>query len=198
MFLIALICRVWRRVIEVLQEEVLILLLTTMLRSGSTFGTTGSNSTPFGANKPAFGTGATSSGGLFSATPSASTSTFGGFGGNSTGNTSGGLFGAANKPAFGGTQGTSGGGLFGSGSGFGSQSNQATSAFGAPLSSALGPNSAECQGTGSTPFQAFTEKEGTGTQMNHFQSISFMGPYKNFSFEVSLKTNEACKVLTNL
>ena len=162
---------------------------------GSGFGATGSGSTPFGAQKPAFGAGSTSSGGLFGSTPSTSTPAFGGFGGSNTSNTSGGLFGASNKPAFGGTQ-PSGGSLFGGGSGFGSQTNQTTSAFSAPLSSALGSNSAECQGTGSTPFQAYTEKEGTGSQMNHFQSISFMQPYKNFSFEVSLEIKEAGKPLT--
>ncbi len=122
---------------------------------------------------------------MFNTTPSAGTSTFSGFGANSAGTTSGGMFGAPNKPAFGGTQGSSGGSLFGGGTGFGSQPNQPTSAFGAPISSALGPNSAECQGTGSTPFQATTEKEGTTSGINHFQSISFMQPYKNFSFEVS-------------
>lgn len=64
--------------------------------------------------------------------------------------------------------------------------NQTTSAFGQPNSTALGGNVGECQGTGSTPFTAWTEKEnGTGNMTNHFQSISFMGPYKNFSFEVS-------------
>ena len=160
--------------------------LTNVLSPGSTFGASGSNPAPFGANKPAFGSGTTSGGSLFGSTPSAGTSTFGGFGANTTGSTSGGLFGAANKPAFGGAQTSSGGSLFGGGTGgFGSQTSQPTSAFGAPLSSALGPNNAECQGTGSTPFQAFTEKEGTGNQTNHFQSISFMQPYKNFSFEVS-------------
>lgn len=79
--------------------------------------------------------------------------------------------------------------MFGTGNaggGFGSTNNQQqTGAFGAPISSALGTNNAECQGTGSTPFSAYTEKEGTGNTNNHFQSVSFMQPYKNFSFEVS-------------
>lgn len=78
--------------------------------------------------------------------------------------------------------------MFGSGNtgggGFGSTNNQQqTGAFGAPISSALGTSNAECQGTGSTPFSAYTEKEGTGSTNNHFQSVSFMLPYKNFSFE---------------
>ena len=121
-------------------------------------------------------------------TATAGTSTgFGGFGGNNA-NAGGGLFGGsgASKPAFGAQQGTSGS-LFGGGSNtFGSTDSQPTTAFGGgPLSSALASNSTECQGTGSTPFQAYVEKEGTGNQTNHYQSITFMQPYKNFSFEVS-------------
>lgn len=125
-------------------------------------------------------------------TATSGTSTgFGGFG-NSNTNTGGGLFGGGgvSKPAFG-SQPTTGGSLFGGGSNaFGSSNNQTTTAFGgAPLSSALASSNAECQGTGSTPFQAFQEKEGgTGNQTNHFQSITFMQPYKNFSFEVSLRS----------
>ncbi len=161
---------------------------------------TNQGSSPFGA-KPAFGAATTSGGGLFggnTSTAGASTG-FGGFGGtnnttnptsafgSNTSNTGGGLFGnAATKPAFGaGT--TSGGGLFGGGNNaFGATNNQTTSVFGTPQSTALGGNNLECQGTGSTPFQAYTEKEGSGsTQTNHFQSISFMAPYAKFSFEVS-------------
>jgi nuclear pore complex protein Nup98-Nup96 len=101
------------------------------------------------------------------------------------------LFGAASKPSFGAstnTGGSGGGGLFGAstGGGFGSTSNQSTALFNQPNSTALGGNIGECQGTGSTPFTAFTEKEGTSSIVNHFQSISFMAPYKNFSAEVSL------------
>lgn len=115
---------------------------------------------------------------------SGATTGFGGFGGSNA-NTGGGLFGGGNKPAFG-SQPATGGSLFGGPNAFGSSTNQTTTPFGgAPLSSALGSNNTECQGTGSTPFQAFTEKEGaTGNQTNHFQSITFMQPYKNFSFEV--------------
>ncbi len=55
------------------------------------------------------------------------------------------------------------------------------------MSSALSQNNAECQGTGGTPFSATTEKENTtGNMTNHFQSISVMQPYKNFSFEASV------------
>ena len=162
--------------------------------TGNAIGTGGfgtPNNTGFGQNRPAFGASTTTSGsGLFgSGTATAGNTTgFGGFGSSTNNNntSSGGLFGSAQKPAFG--SGNTGGGLFGSGNtggGFGSTNNQQTSAFGAPISSALGANNAECQGTGSTPFSAYTEKEGTGNTNNHFQSISFMAPYKNFSFEVS-------------
>lgn len=173
------------------RNQIILSSLTLAPRSAPAFGAAASNSTPFGANRPGFGAAATTSGGLFSgnngtATAGASTG-FGGFGNNNSNTTSGGLFGAPNKPAFGGSS-TPGGGLFGGGAGatgFGAQNTQPTSAFGAPLGSALGVNSADCQGTGSTPFQAYTEKEGQTNQTNHFQSISFMQPYKNFSFEVS-------------
>lgn len=124
-------------------------------------------------------------------TATAGTSTgFGGFGSNNA-NTGGGLFGGSgvSKPAFGSSQPATGTSLFGGGGGtggFGSSNNQTTTAFGgAPLSSALASNNAECQGTGSTPFQTTSEKEGTGNLTNHYQSITFMQPYKNFSFEVS-------------
>lgn len=122
------------------------------------------------------------------ATAGASTG-FGGFGSTSN-NTSGGLFGGASKPAFG-TGTTSGGGLFGSGSGgntFGTSNTQSTGAFGAPLSSALGANVAESQGTAVTPFQAYSEKESGTNVSNQFQSIPFMQPYKNYSFEVGHNT----------
>ena len=155
------------------------------------FGATASTSAPFGGNSSGFGSNTSTGGGLFGGnTATSGTSTgFGGFGGGTSNNT-GSLFGGGNRPAFGAQQPSSNSGaLFGGSNAFGSSNNQTTSAFGAPLSSALGNNNAECQGTGSTPFQAFTEKEGaTGNQTNHFQSISFMQPYKNFSFEVSFET----------
>ena len=168
--------------------------LTHAIPTGTGFGSTTNNSTSsaFGQTRPAFGAAntTTSGGGLFGGgTATAGTSSgFGGFGTSSNNAPSGGLFGqAAQKPAFG--SGTSGGGLFGSGNstgGFGQNNNQTTGAFGAPMSSALAQNNAECQGTGSTPFSAYTEKEGTaGNTTNHFQSISFMSPYQRFSFEVS-------------
>ena len=170
-------------------------LLDTELTGNAFIGTGGfgTNNAPFGQNRPAFGASTSSSGGgLFGGgtATAGNTSGFGGFGSTTNNNTtsSGGLFGSTPKPAFGG--GNTAGGLFGSGNtggGFGATNNQQqTSAFNAPISSALGMNNAECQGTGSTPFSAYTEKEGTGNTTNHFQSISFMAPYKNFSFEVSI------------
>lgn len=156
--------------------------------NGLGFGATGSTSSPFGGTTT-FGTNTSSGGGMFgSNTATASNSSgFGGFGGN-TANTGGSLFGGASKPAFGAQQPSTGGSLFGGGSNAFGSNNQTTGAFGAaaPSSTALATNVAECQGTGSTPFQAFSEKDTpSGTQTNHFQSITFMQPYKNYSFEVS-------------
>ena len=165
----------------------------------------GSSSSPFSQNRSTFGAPQQSAGGLFGGgTTTNNTNTgFGGFGGNNNANnssTGGGLFGGgANKPAFGaGT--TTGGGLFGgsgsTGGGFGQPQN--TNAFGGATGSALGPGVPESQGTGSTPFQATTEKEGTGSQTNHFQSISCMLPYKNYSTEVCSSASTRSKpYLTN-
>lgn len=165
------------------------LFLTMKSTAGTGFGATSTNATPFGSNRSGFGTNATTSGAMFgsnTATAGAS-SGFGGFGAtNNNNNTSGSLFGGSNKSAFG-TGNASGGSIFGGGSGgnaFGTASNQPTSAFGAPLSSALGANVAESQGTASTPFQATLEKESGTATSNNYQSISFMQPYKNYSFEV--------------
>lgn len=163
--------------------------LTTEFFPGAGFGTSTTATNPFGGNRPAFGTSTTSSGSMFGSNnnPTAgSSNAFGGFGGTNNSNTSGSLFGAPTKPGFG-TGNTSSGSLFGGGSGgstFGTSNNQTTSAFGNPLSSALGSNTADCQGTGSTPFQAYTEKESGTNVSNQYQSISFMQNYKNFSFEV--------------
>ena len=155
------------------------------------FGANNNNNTTslFGQSKPAFGaTPTTGGGGLFGSSTAATSGTPGGFGGgfgstNTNNNTTGGgLFGSQPKPAFGGNAG--GGGLFGGGntSGFGSTTNQPTNAFGA--SSALSQNNAVCEGTGSTPFTVVPEKD--GNMNNHYQSISFMAPYKNFSLEVKI------------
>ncbi|KAL9046474.1 MAG: hypothetical protein Q9214_000698 [Letrouitia sp. 1 TL-2023] len=152
------------------------------------FGATGSTSTPFGSSNTGFGSTNNTGGGIFGSNQATSGSSggFGGAFGSSNANTnSGSLFGTANKTPFGGSQPSSSGTLFGSGANtFGSNNTQPQSAFGAPVSSALSASNADCQGTGSTPFQPFTEKEGAvGNQVNHFQSITFNQPYKNFSFE---------------
>lgn len=162
--------------------------LTIKFSSGSGFGASTTATNPFGGNRTAFGTSPASSGSMFgSNTATAGTSNaFGGFGGTNSSSTSGSLFAGSSKPAFG-SGNTSSGSLFGGGSGgnsFGASNNQTTSAFGNPLSSALGANTADCQGTGSTPFQAYTEKESGSNVSNQYQSISFMQNYKNFSFEV--------------
>ncbi|MCJ1472218.1 Nuclear pore complex protein Nup98-Nup96 [Lambiella insularis] len=167
---------------------------------GTGFGA--STSTPFGGAKPAFGSTSTGGGGLFGSgnTTTGGSGGFGGFGANTSnttnnaspfgsGNTTGGgLFGNASKPAFG--TGSTGGGLFGnanSGTSFGQGNTQTPSLFGAPPSTALQSTNAnvECVGTGSTPFQPFTEKDapGSGATTNHYQSISCMQPYLKFSFE---------------
>lgn len=155
---------------------------------GTGFGATNNANNAFGTNKPAFGANTTTSGGgIFggNTTPAGSSTGFGAFGAPAA-NTSGGLFGGASKPSFGGN--TTGTGLFGSsstGTGFGAANQQPASVFGAPTSSALSSTTQESQGTGSTPFSAYVEKETGMNTSNHFQSISFMQPYKNFSFEVT-------------
>lgn len=120
------------------------------------------------------------------------TSGFGGFGGNANANTtsafgsnnnaSGGLFGA-NKTTTGGFgASTTGNSLFGGGA---ASNTNTAGGFGA--SSGFGGNNAmaagDPPGTGVTPFQAFTEKEGTGTTSNAFQNICFQDPYKKWSPE---------------
>ncbi|KAI4250704.1 MAG: hypothetical protein L6R42_008666 [Xanthoria sp. 1 TBL-2021] len=53
-----------------------------------------------------------------------------------------------------------------------------------PATSALAFKIADCRGTGSTPFQAFSQKDSsTSSQINHFQSVSIMYAYQNHSFE---------------
>lgn len=165
--------------------------------SGNTGGGFGSNtnntSSPFGASKPTFGSGTTSSGGgLFgSNTATSGSGTFGGFGSTannttSTGfgssNTSGGLFGQ-NKPAFGGS---AGGSLFGGGgTGFGSP-NTTNAGFGAsaPASTALGGSHVN-NGTVGTTWTPITEKDGPTGPNASYQSITY-GNNSNlgaFSFE---------------
>ncbi|KAF2036819.1 hypothetical protein EK21DRAFT_51552 [Setomelanomma holmii] len=155
---------------------------------GSNTNTTGAfGSKPFGSS--------TTGGGLFGG--SSSGNTFGGFGANNNNNTTstpafgassntgGGLFGQNKTTGFGAS--TGGGGLFGGGNttgGFGTTANNntATTGFGGATggfgAAATQPNN----GTASTPFQAFSEKDGTtGTQQ--YQTITFQQPYQNYSLE---------------
>ncbi|MCJ1350132.1 MAG: Nuclear pore complex protein Nup98-Nup96 [Icmadophila ericetorum] len=166
---------------------------------GTTFGSN-TGTSAFGANKPTFGAATNSTGvGLFGASTQTGGTGFGGFGSNnSASNTAspfgatntgagGGIFGnTANKTSFGSTTNT-GSGLFGGGTGggggFGQTNTQPTGLFGAAQGTALSTNTADCQGTGSTPFQSFIEKDTPGGSNNHFQSVSFMQPYQKFSFE---------------
>ncbi|KAF1813822.1 hypothetical protein P152DRAFT_457191 [Eremomyces bilateralis CBS 781.70] len=157
--------------------------------SGSgTFGSNTQNTSLF--NKPAFGSGTTSSSSLFgggTATTGGGSGFGGGFGntgtsggfGTGTSNTGGGVFGGGQKSAFGGgTGGTNAFGTSGQGTGtFGAS----PSAFGGGSGTAFNQPTAN-NGTGQTQFQVTSEKDGaSGTAQ--YQSISFMPPYQNFSFE---------------
>ncbi|KAI9683831.1 MAG: hypothetical protein M1829_004165 [Trizodia sp. TS-e1964] len=175
---------------------------TSTFGSGGTgFGAANTNtSSPFGAPKPFGATNTTSSGSLFgSNTATAGTSSgFGGFGANNSntgisttfggGNSlAPGPFGTNPKPAFGSGAGTTtGSSLFGTGgvSNFGTNNaSTTTNGFGAGAGTALGAGNYQTDGTHSTPFQAFTEKEANGTVTNHYQNISFIPPYQKFSTE---------------
>ncbi|KAJ5156638.1 hypothetical protein N7492_009441 [Penicillium capsulatum] len=135
---------------------------TTTPAAGGGFGSTNTGTSSFGST----GFGSTA------AAPSTS------FGANT--NTGGGLFGS--KPSGFGSTGTGSTG-FGAtgGGGFGSGATTNTG-FGAGGSAFQGAPPA-CEGTGSTPFSPFSEKDGTSTTTNYYQSISFMQPYNKFSFE---------------
>ncbi|KAF2471836.1 uncharacterized protein BDR25DRAFT_303231 [Lindgomyces ingoldianus] len=153
--------------------------------SGGGFGSNTNTNTSFGSKPFASG------GGLFGGGASTSGSTFGGgfgatanntstgFGG---GNTSGSLFGQT-KTGFG-TSNTGSTTLFGgqSNSGFGAANttggfgNSAPGGFGVGAT-ANAPNN----GTASTPFNAFVEKDNSGSQ--HFQTITFQAPYQHYSLE---------------
>ena len=120
---------------------------------------------------------------------------FGGFGSQSQSSTgfgassnSGGLFGQQNKSGFGsqGSTGLFGGGSGGGGSGGGGFGTEAAGggSFGASTSAGFGATSQpQNQGTASTPFTAHTEKDQTNNQNVHYQGITFLQPYQNFSFE---------------
>ncbi|RVD80932.1 uncharacterized protein DFL_008816 [Arthrobotrys flagrans] len=144
------------------------------------FGSTGFGNTAaggFGQNKGFGATPTTTGGGLFGSNTATS-----GFG---AGATSGGGFGTGTTGGFGGN--TTGGGIFGgsttgnTGGGFGAAQNTG-GGFGAAAagSSNLQP---PAQGTATSPFSPFTEKDAASSMTNHFQTISFTDPYKNWSLE---------------
>ncbi|KAF2678252.1 hypothetical protein K458DRAFT_409007 [Lentithecium fluviatile CBS 122367] len=153
---------------------------------GGGFGNTQTSfgSKPFGSTGGGLFGGGASSGtafGGFGATSNTNTST--GFGG---GNTSGGLFGQ-NKTGFGASSTNTGGSLFGGGatntsSGFGNTSG----GFGASSGGAFGASASNApnNGTATTPFQAFQEKEtGAANAQAQYQTITFQQPYQNYSLE---------------
>ncbi|XWW98559.1 hypothetical protein V2A60_006559 [Cordyceps javanica] len=159
--------------------------------SGGGFGTNNNAGGAFGS-KPAFGAPASTTGSSMFGGATANNSTnsaFGSFGNNNAntnsafgGNnnaTSGGLFGANKPTGFGAS--TTGNSLFGGGG----SNTTTTGGFGA--SSGFGGNNAlasgDPPGTAVTPFQAFTEKEGSSTTSNAFQNICFQDPYKKWSAE---------------
>ncbi|CAG8357903.1 unnamed protein product [Penicillium salamii] len=172
--------------------------------TGGGFGTTTQPQTNslFGSQPRPGGFGATNttnSGGMFGNTQTAgatggfgstgfgSGGTTGGFGTNTntTSNTGGSLFGAS-KPAGFGTSTTGTGGFGSSGGGFGAGAGAAapTTGFGGSGTAFSQPGAAAtCEGTGSTPFNAFTEKDNASSVTNHYQSICFQQPYTKFSFE---------------
>jgi nuclear pore complex protein Nup98-Nup96 len=147
------------------------------------FGTanTSSGGTLFGQGTQTAGTGGFGTGGAFgaSATP-------GGFGANATApNTGGSLFGAAKPSGFGTS--TTGTGGFGTSGGFGSTAAAPTATpstgFGSGGTAFQGALPT-CEGTGSTPFNPWTEKDTTSSgTTNHYQSICLMQPYNKWSFE---------------
>lgn len=136
---------------------------------------------------------------MFGATNNTATSGtgFGGFGapaatstpafGAST-NTGGSLFGAAAKPAFGGT---TGGGMFGgaantgavTSTGFGSPAASTTGFGGSGFGASTTAQTAQNNGTATTPFAAHIEKDPGSSSNSHYQSITFQQPYQGFSFE---------------
>ena len=133
--------------------------------------------------KPAFGgTTAATGGTLFAAT--AQTPFAGGFGQNAS-NTGGfGLKGfggaAAVAPQPGGIFNTAGAttGPFGT-----TAANPGAIAFGN-----AGGDNVPIAGTSNPPYTATQEKDPASSSMNHFQTITFMGPYQKHSLEVSRKS----------
>ncbi|CAG8976395.1 hypothetical protein HYALB_00012542 [Hymenoscyphus albidus] len=157
---------------------------------GNSGGAFGSTSSGFGAAKPAFGAANTSSAGSIFGGGSTTATTGGGFGFGQTppattgfgapAASTGGLFGAKPATSFGAANTNPFGG--GTSTGFGAA--PAASGFGgAPASTALGGVTGTCEGTASTPFQPFVEKEpnSSNNQQNSFQNICFQQPYQKWS-----------------
>ncbi|KAJ5779339.1 hypothetical protein N7457_007059 [Penicillium paradoxum] len=145
------------------------------------FGTTNTSNSGslFGGTQTAGNTGGFGAGGF------GSSGTPGAFGSNTnTANTGGSMFGAAKPSGFGTS--TSGTGGFGASGGFGTPAATSTTpstGFGGSGTAFQGalPN---CEGTGSTPFNPWTEKDASSAgTTNHYQSISLMQPYNKWSFE---------------
>ncbi|KAJ5899679.1 hypothetical protein N7495_004423 [Penicillium taxi] len=138
------------------------------------------------------GTAAPATGSLFGGATASAAPTFGTgagtFGANATGTNAfgapantGGLF-SGNKTtsAFGGSNTGTGG--FGAGGGFGGAAATTTPAFGG-AGTALQGSLPPCEGTGSTPFAPFTEKDTNSSVTNHYQSVNFMPAHSKWSFE---------------
>ncbi|KAE8836560.1 hypothetical protein PTNB73_04516 [Pyrenophora teres f. teres] len=164
---------------------------------GGGFGTNTNNNTAFGS-KP-FGS-STTGGGLFGGGGNTGSAFGGGFGatnnnttsafGTTNTNTGGGLFGQAKPAGFGAAAPTTGGGLFGGGNtggGFGAaNTNTTTGGFGANTGGGFGggSNPPPNNGTANTPFQPFSEKDGTtGNAQSQYQTITFQQPYQTYSLE---------------
>ncbi|KAF3926510.1 hypothetical protein AA313_de0209378 [Arthrobotrys entomopaga] len=168
----------------------------------SGFGSTGfgASTTGFGQNKTFGSTPATTGGGLFGSNTATSGfgagATGGGFGAGATGGTGfgasttgTGLFGS--KPAatgFGGTG--TGTGIFGSSTtantgGFGGTQPAATTTTTGGFGGAANTNDLQppAQGTATSPFTPFTEKDAASSMTNHFQTISFTPLYQKWSLE---------------
>ncbi|KAL2798373.1 hypothetical protein BJX66DRAFT_45185 [Aspergillus keveii] len=171
---------------------------TSTFGSGGGFGTTTQNqgnSLFGGQNRPStgFGAGNTSGTGIFGgAATTTGTGTGGGFGtgsGFGAGTSGFGSSSTGGSGLFGKTTPTTGGGFgsstgatggFGSGTGFGASGG---SAFGGGTGTAFQQAVPPSDGTGSTPFSPWTEKDTSSNVVNHYQSVSFMQPYSKYSFE---------------
>ncbi|EPS40782.1 hypothetical protein H072_5319 [Dactylellina haptotyla CBS 200.50] len=170
---------------------------STNLDSNDSTGFGASTAGGFGQNKGFGSTPATTAGGLFGS--NTATSGFGtgaaagGFGAGATGGTGfgastagTGLFGSKPAPTgFGGA--STGTGIFGSSTtanagGFGGN-QPAAGGFGAAAATNSNDLQPPAQGTATSPFTPFTEKDAASSMTNHFQTVSFMAPYAKWSLE---------------